>query len=56
MDIVTLALDPTIGSAVVGSFSDLVAQAWLVIPAGLGIFGLIYGLGKVKQAGKKAAA
>ena len=49
-------MDPTIGSAVVTAIGDLVTQVWLVIPVGLGVFGIIYGLGKVKQAAKKAAA
>lgn len=48
--------DPTIGSAIVAAFGDIVAQAWVVIPVGLGVFGLIYGLGRTKKAAKVAAA
>lgn len=48
--------EPTIGAAVVTAIGSLVAQLWVVIPVGLGVFGIIYGLGKVKQAAKKAAA
>lgn len=49
-------VDPTVGSAVVTAFGDLIAEIWLVIPAGLAVFGLIFGLGKAKKAGKVAAA
>lgn len=49
-------VNPTVGDAVNTSFEGLVDQAWVVIPGGLLIFGLIYGIGVVKKAGKKAAA
>ena len=48
--------DPTISGAVLTAIGDLTAQLWLVIPAGLAVFGIIYGLGVVKKGAKKAAA
>jgi len=48
--------DPTLSSVVLTAIGDLVSQVWLVIPAGLGIFGIIYGLGRTKKAAKTAAA
>lgn len=47
---------PTIGAAVVTALGDLVSQLWVVIPVGLTVFGIIYGLGVVKKGAKKAAA
>lgn len=48
--------EPTIGAAVVTALGALTAQLWVVIPVGLGVFGIIYGLGVVKKGAKKAAA
>lgn len=52
----TSDLAPTLGGSVVTALGDITGQLWVVIPVGLAVFGIIYGLGKVKQAAKKAAA
>lgn len=49
-------MEPTLSSVVLAAFADLAAQLWLVIPVGLGIFGIIYGIGRAKKAAKVAAA
>lgn len=49
-------VDPTLSSVVLEAFSDMASQLWLVIPAGLTLFGIIYGIGRAKKAAKTAAA
>jgi len=49
-------MEPTLSTVVLTAFSGIVEQLWLVIPAGLGIFAVIYGLGRAKKAAKVAAA
>lgn len=44
----------TVGAAVASAFAGLEDQIWLVIPGGLVVFGIIYGIGIVKKAGKRA--
>jgi hypothetical protein len=50
-----LAVDPTLGSTVTNAFDGVTDQMWVVIPVGLAIFAIIFGLTKVKKAGKAAA-
>lgn len=49
-------VEPTLSSVVLEAFAGLAAQLWLVIPAGLALFGIIYGIGRAKKAAKVAAA
>lgn len=49
------AIDST-GGAVNAAFAGMSAELWLVIPGGLILFGIIYGLGRTKKAAKVAAA
>ncbi|WBU38528.1 hypothetical protein [Homoserinibacter sp. YIM 151385] len=46
----------SVGSAFVAALGDIQGELWIAIPVGLTIFGIIYGLGLVKKAGKKAAS
>lgn len=48
--------DPTVGGAVNTALDGLTDQIWLVIPGGLIVFGIIYGLGRAKKAAKVAAS
>jgi len=48
--------DPTLSGVVLSALGDIVGQVWLVIPAGLAVFGVIYGIGRTKKAAKTAAA
>lgn len=49
-------MEPSLGGAITTALGDLIAQVWVVIPIGLTIFGVIYGLGRTKKAAKVAAA
>lgn len=49
-------MEPSLSGVLITAFGDLIAQIWLVIPIGLGIFGVIFGLAKSKKAAKVAAA
>lgn len=46
----------SISGVVITALNDLIGQVWLVIPIGLAIFGVIYGLGRAKKAAKVAAS
>lgn len=49
-------MEPSIGNAITTAFSGITAELWVVIPIGLAIFGVIYGLGRAKKAAKVAAS
>jgi len=46
----------SLSGAILEAFSGMATELWLVIPAGLALFGIIYGLGRAKKAAKTAAA
>lgn len=48
--------EPTLSGVVITALTGLIAQVWLVIPIGLTVFGVIYGIGRTKKAAKVAAA
>lgn len=55
--IVGAVTDPDqLSTTVNTSFAGVSDQMWLVIPGGLVIFGILFGLVKAKKAGKTAAA